>query len=109
MHTIMADYSDIDLRMKHYAWDVDRRGQPGCHDLNLDELDVLQGYEVLLYANSFLNLYVPDHTTDDLQVVEYMLFHFLPVNLRAKSEIATWMARRIRQFNFVKKTLPFTD
>jgi len=89
------DYTKTQLYFKHYLWSVDRREDIDTHDLDTQPLDVLQGFEVLIFANTFLNLYLPDHTITDLHNLEVALMGTEPHYMKSKKDIATYLARHI--------------
>jgi hypothetical protein len=97
-------YTAHDLYYDHYLWTVDRRGQPGSLDLDTTPLDVWQGNEVVLFANTFLNLYVPGHTVEHLYGLEYMIARLLPPYVRSKSDIAIWLARNLKMLEVARRT-----
>jgi hypothetical protein len=95
-------YQAKDLLYNHYTWKTDRREEPGAGDLDTSLLDPLEGFEVLLFATTFLDLYLPEHTVDDLHSLEFIFLHHLPPYLRAKNHIAVWLAKRSYFIQFTK-------
>lgn len=93
-------YQKDDLWLKHYTWTVDNRDDLSALDIGTELLDVLQGYEVLLFANTFLDMYFPEHTKNDLHFVEIAIAEHLPLNCRAKNDVSAWLGRHF--------TLPLT-
>jgi len=94
------EYTQADLRFKHYRFSVDNRNNPEAHDLDLEVLDLMQGYEVLIFANTFLNLFLPDHSVADLHNLEGVFLSMLPRNITTKRDIAAWLARHIYYIRF---------
>jgi hypothetical protein len=90
-----ADYTKTDLFFRHYEWDLDRSKDAEEYDLDFETLDILQGYEVLMFARQFLNSYVPAHTISDLHALEYMFINHLPHNLISKHDIAQWLLNNL--------------
>lgn len=99
-------YIKEDLQYNHYAWNVDRRDDPAGLDLDAAELDLLQGYEVLLFANTFLTLYLPDNTVDDLHGLENVFVQHLPPYITTKKDIALWIAKNLSLLQIFKKIKP---
>jgi hypothetical protein len=95
-------YKKEDLHFDHYVFTVDRRDMLQAKDLNEDLLDIEEGYELLLFVNTFLDLYVPDHTINDLHAVEYIFANNLPPYLRVKKDIAIWLAKNLHYLDFAK-------
>jgi hypothetical protein len=87
------NYNKSDLKLKHYTWTVDNRDNPAAHDLGTEIMDTGQGYEVLLFANTFLELYRPRHTIIDLRIVEIAIARHLPYTGMSKSEVAVWFGK----------------
>lgn len=92
-----TDYTKADMALQHYSWDIDRRDEPAGADLDTSALDRAQGYEVLLFANTFLNLYVPGHDRHDLQLVEHILMNEIPFSVSTKNTVAIWIAAHWRR------------
>ena len=89
------EYTKAELSMKHYLWSSDRREDADAYDLDTMPLDILQGYEVLIFANTFLNLYLPHHTIKDLHHLEHALIEHLPHYVKAKRDVAAWLGKHL--------------
>ena len=90
------------LLFDDYFWDIDRRYARGCHDIGNEPLIFNQGYEVLLFAITFLELYQPCYTLGDLQAVEYLIRFKVPRYITAKNSVAFWIANQKALFVAVK-------
>lgn len=101
-------YKKTDLLYNHYVYTVDRRDILQAQDLNEDLLDIEEGYEFLLFANTFLDLYVPDHNVDDLHAIEYIIVNNLPPYVRIKKDIAIWLAKNLHYISFAKRANHYT-
>jgi hypothetical protein len=95
-------YIKEDLLFNHYLWTVDRTGETGAADLNTMPLELAEGNEILSFANTFLDIYMPDHTIDDLHSLEVVLLHYLPQYVKAKNDVAAWLANKAYFLNFTK-------
>ena len=95
MIIMKLDYTRGNLYFRHYLWTNDERENNDAYDLDMQPLDVLQGYEVLIFANTFLNLYLPDHTVTDLHHLEYALRDAVPYYLKSKHEISAHLAKHM--------------
>ena len=88
-------YTKTDLRLRHYMWNIDRREVSTAYDLDNDPLNTLEGYEVLIFANTFLDLYLPDHNVLDLNGLEDVLANHLPSYLTTRRDIASWLGKNL--------------
>ena len=95
-------YIKEDLFFNHYVWNIDRRDEIDAADLNNMPLNHAEGYEFLLFANSFLDIYLPHNTIEDLYSLEFVLLHHLPPYIKAKSNVATWLASNTYFLTFTK-------
>ena len=86
-----ANYTKTDLFFRHYEWDLDYCNETEEYEFNFEILDILQGYEVLAFANAFLDQYIPNPTYTDLHAIEYVFSNHLPHNLISKNDIAQWL------------------
>ena len=100
----MAHYTQEDLLLKHYVWTIDNRGEAAGSDLGTETLDAMEGYEVLLFANTFLDAYMPDNTVEDLHSLEHIFLNHLPPYMSAKHDIARWLARNAYFITFTKNS-----
>jgi hypothetical protein len=92
------NYTRSELCLRHYLWTIDRRKDNEAHDLDAQVLDILQGNEVLMFANTFLNRYLPGHTIQNLHNLEYALVTHLPNYLVTKRQIAEWLTENDHLF-----------
>jgi len=103
----MPVYTKDDLQLQHYHWDL-----PEVLDTNvLDStpLDVLNGHEMLAFSTLFLECYIPGHTKEDLNAVEFVIVDHLPKYIKAKNDIAFWIARHMNFFKWLKRSSYLKD
>ena len=92
------NYSRSEMCLRHYLWGVDRRKQTDANELDAQVLDIRQGNEVLMFANAFLNRYLPGHTVQNLHNLEHALVNHLPNYLVTKRQIAEWLTENDHLF-----------
>ena len=97
-------YTTSDLYFDHYLWNVNRSARPEAYDLDKTPLDVLEGHEVVAFANTFLELYVPGHTAEDLHSIEHVLLHMLPSYIVHKCDVANWLAKNLKMLEIARRT-----
>lgn len=76
-----------------YTWKRDKGDGPYNGKLDRDKLDRDEGYEVLDFANSYLEKNVFFAQIDDLHKVERLIRNFLPSNIVMKDEIIDFLKK----------------
>ena len=76
-----------------YTWRRDIGDGPYIGKIDKDKLDRNEGYEVLDFANSYLNKNVFFATVSDLHKLEKLIKNFLPSNIVMKREIIDFLSK----------------
>lgn len=88
----MANFKKTDMLYEHdYVWHRDGGDGPYTGKIDRDRLDRDEGYEVLDFANSYLNKQIHFADKDDLHKLERMLRNKLDSSVVMKDDIIDFL------------------